>query len=242
MQQAFLVCVLFVFIMCPPLFSCHPPYYLLFHAEAQSTVDSLSQSNPDNTVFERMVLWHNLAFHKCEKSLAHAEELLDSLPDDRPVIQAYRGSLSMIKVSHRSKASNVFRGIFGKSPYKEARDGFERISQALCADSDNVVIRLLHVTAAVESGDYLPELLNVAASDLVWLDAHVDTTDLPMVFFTHLTWVKYYTRILPTAESTLVPELMRDRLQRAAEAACNDAYRQEVELWIEKSGIALGAK
>ena len=88
------------------LSACDPDFYFLFQEDAQARLDSLNQHADENNLFERMVLMHNLGFHKDKDMRKQAEKLFkkhfkDSL--DIPLYLAYSGSLQMVKVSHRSK-------------------------------------------------------------------------------------------------------------------------------------------
>ncbi len=234
--------VFLFFLFCPlSLAACEPPIYLKFHEDARYHLDSMSQFATNNSLLDSIVLMHNLAFHRDEKMREQAEKLLkENFKKEKrtPLVEAYDGSLQMIKVSHRGKGSKIFRSIFGKSPYDEAREGFKMISQALVKDPGNFNIRFIRATAAVEAVEYLPELFPYANEDIQWLEKHIDYSNPALVFFLNLTWAKYYYKFALTIEPTNIRSTIVKKasgyIDLAGEYICNEVYCREYELWRQR--------
>lgn len=176
-----------------------PPYYLLMHDDARLMLDSLEQHPTDSNAFERMVLLHNLGFNKDKQSREKAEIIFEEnfKKDKTPIIQAYGNSLKMLKVRDRNMAGNTWRytktffGLFGDDPYEEARKAFDGIQESIKKDSNNIQLRILSLSSAVESAEYLDGLLGYASRDLLWLRNRTDQLDSTETFFYALSWAKY---------------------------------------------------
>lgn len=216
--------------------ACQPSFHFLFRSEARIAVDTLSDTVTTNGVLTRMVLMHNLGFHKDKSMREKAEKLLKKrfpAKDRTPLLNAYAGSLQMIKVGHRTMGSKVLRTAnpLVKSPYKEARDGFRIISEAGEKDSANTIIRVLRATASAESAEHLPELFEVAAEDLAWLESTVIDVDSVMHFFINLNWAKYHYKRAKTQSTEGAIELARERVERAKDYACTPVYAGWAAEW-----------
>ncbi|MDP2684748.1 MAG: hypothetical protein Q8P20_06975 [bacterium] len=234
---------IFVFLFLFPQSSeaCDPPVYLKIHELAQYHLDSLNQNPTDGNLFDRIVLMHNLAFHKNCRLREQAEKLIKNnfKGDERtPLVVAYDGSLRMIKVSQQNLASNIFRSIFSKSPYDEARESFKIICQALANEPDNNIIRLLRATAAVESAEHFPEVLLHAKEDIKWLEENIDYDDSTLVFYTYLTRAKFYYKYALIIDSSSVRSAIIDNamesLSQAGKYICDEVYRREYDFWEDK--------
>ncbi|MBI5037366.1 MAG: hypothetical protein HZC01_01475 [Candidatus Kerfeldbacteria bacterium] len=226
------------------------PLYLRFQEEARTALDSLSQVG-DTTGMAQLIVLHNLAFHHYPDSRDQAERLLKKSfkHDTTTLVQAYRGSLAMIKVSDRGKAGNALRGIgklFGVSgsAYDEARDGFKKITEALIRDSlgghHQVQLRLIRATAAAEALGFLPELMDEATADLTWLQEHVPQSDSAVYFFVQLTWAKYYyaasqSALYPPIQTVLLRESKR-YLAIAYPSAVSPVLLREYIFWLTRVG------
>jgi len=216
--------------------ACEPESYFLFQSEAQYRLDSLNTHSASDNAFERIVLMHNLAFHKDKKLREQAEKLLEKIfPKKKrtPLVRAYAGSLKMIKVSHRTTGSKVFRSInpLTKSPYAEGREGFKQISDAMASDTANTILRILRATAAAESADHLNEMFDSARIDLEWLQAHKEPTDSVCQFLIHLNWAKYHYKLAKknTGDSDLAEA--KRHIEVAIGYACTPVYREWAVEW-----------
>ena len=222
-----------------PASACEPGYYLLFRDDARHRLTAVETSPTEANRFERIVLMHNLAFHKDKKMREAAEKLIstygpDSLEPAR--VGAYRGSLQMIRVSHRSGGSKVFRTIspFSQSPQAEARAGFHQISTAIARDSTDIILRLLRATAAAESAEHLNELYDSALCDLTWMKRYSPANDSAVGFMTELNWTKYYYKRARYEHDTSGVDLMQGHMERASSLTCTPAYAVWAREWEER--------
>jgi len=234
---------IFVFLVLFPksLAACDPPIFLKICESAQYHLDSLNQNPTDDNLFDRIILMHNLAFHKNRALRKQAQKLIkDNFKNKEftPLVKAYDGSLRIIKVSQQSMASNVWRSIFRKSPYDEARESFEIISQALDNEPDNQIIRLLRATAAVESAEHFPEFLPIADEDIQWLGKNIDYGDSTLVFYLYLTRAKFYYKHALIIESTGARSIIIDNAMQslflAGDYVCDEVYYREYDFWEDK--------
>ena len=216
----------------------------MFGDEARQALAGLGADTSSEAEWQRVVLQHNLGFNQDKDQRKESEKRLKNWLDDRhtfPLAKAYAGSLQMLKVAQRSKGDNAIRSIFGKSPKDEVLDGFNKITEAMNLDSGDVVIRFLHLTAALECLDFFPEMNKAAASDIDWLSSRINCRDTAQVFLFHLSRVKYYLhelRGIKKALRTYAPELFRlnigpiqIELELARQTACCPFYQHEVALW-----------
>ncbi|MFH0804936.1 MAG: hypothetical protein V1916_01940 [Patescibacteria group bacterium] len=226
-----------------PAAACSPAAPYLFHGAARERLQEIDSAQSDGEI-ERMVLLHNLAFHGDRQSRELAEQLNKQLRKrigETPLLSAYRGSLEMIAVSHRSKAGKIigkaFGGILFDSPYDNLREGFDRISKGLAADPNNRQLRLLRATAATEVGEHLPELLDDAYADLLYLGGQVDSTDSAATFFYYLSWAKYYCKRAVNSEQAHTfrdweaRRLAGEYLEIAIRYTCTPLYVAEHAIW-----------
>ncbi len=195
------------------------------------------------------ILSHNLSFKLKDPELRkYSEELFKQLKKDSAclIYEAYLGSLRMMKVRDEGVKGAVvsgFKSIFGgKSAYGKAREGYSRLSATICRDTLSIPLRMLRVSAAVESSDKLPELLDSARIDLEWLTGYYDKLVPEERFLVLLTWAKYYYRLddrLPT-DSTLSD--MKAWMDRAyyfarADSCLSHYFLAEAELWKTKDSL-----
>ena len=213
-----------------------PPSYLLLREDAQQRLDSLNQIPSNDNLLERIILMHNLAFHGDKDLRETAEKLLkDNFKKNKytPLVEAYDGSLRIIKVKHRSAFSNLFR-----NSVKDARKAFEKITDALEDDPNNMNIRFVRASAAVEVAKHIPKLLYYADEDLLWLEIYLDHNDSVMVFFYNLTMAKYYYKEAKINKRSLSRRVMIEKsieyICLAYEAVCSEVYAQEQNHWENK--------
>jgi hypothetical protein len=223
----------------PPARTCEPASFFLFRDEARVRLDSLSAAPDQENVIDRLVLMHNLAFHKDKEQRERAEKFLDKQFPKKTrsaLIRAYMGSLRMIKVSHRTTGSKVLRTInpLTKSPRAEAREGYGMISEVVESDSSNTLLRLLRVTAAAESAEHLHELFDSAKIDLEWLAACTDPSDSVYSFFVHLNWAKYHHKLFKMNGAGHNREEAERHVKEALEYSCTPVYRQWALEWRER--------
>ncbi|HUU45122.1 MAG TPA: hypothetical protein VM118_05255 [Acidobacteriota bacterium] len=216
--------------------ACDPAPSFVFRAEARARLDSLEHHSEPWTLVDRIIIMHNLAFHKDKIMRERAEKLLAQYfpkADRPPLLQAYAGSLRMIRVSHRSTGGNVLRTLnpFTKSPFTEARDGFAEISAALDRDSTNPVLRTLRATAATEAADHLSELFPVADADLSWLESHVDSADSVLQFFIHLNRAEYYYKLVGNPNVANPKSAALASVDVALAYACTPVYQELAVEW-----------
>jgi len=215
------------------------PYYLLMHDDARLMLDSLEQHPTDSNAFERIVLLHNLAFNKDEEAREKAEELLDKYfkKDKTPLVQAYCNSLKMLKVRSRNLAGNTWRytktffGLFGDDPYEEALKYFDGIQEALKKDANNIQIRILSLSAAVETAEYLDGILSFAYKDLQWLRSHTDRLDSTETFFYALSWAKYAYKYSIIKKKPSEAKKGYVWITHAEEFALSKVYCEEAYIW-----------
>jgi hypothetical protein len=219
--------------------ACEPESYFLFRSEAQNRLDSLNVHSSSENAFERLVLMHNLAFHKDKQLRERAEKLLEKefpKKSRTPIVRAYAGSLKMIRVSQRTTGSKVIRTInpLTKSPYAEGREGFKQISEAVGSDTSNPILRILRATAAAESAEHLNELFDSARIDLEWLQAHKEPTDSVCQFLIYLNWAKYYYKMakMNPGESDVITA--ERHIKIATAYACTPVYREWANEWRSK--------
>ena len=223
----------------PPARACEPASFFLFQDEARVRLDSLSAAPDQDNAIDRLVLMHNLAFHRDKEQRERAEKFLDKQfpKKTRPaLIRAYMGSLRMIKVSHRTTGSKVLRTInpLTKSPHAEAREGYHMISEAVESDSSNTLLRLLRVTAAAESAEHLHELFDSAKIDLEWLAPRTDPSDSVYLFLIHLNWAKYHYKLFKMNRAEYDREEAERHVMEALGYSCTPIYRQWAMEWREK--------
>jgi hypothetical protein len=231
--------VIWVALLAAPAPACEPIYYLLLREDARERLAPLEANPTPGNQFERIVLMHNLAFHKDKKMRKSAEELMSAYgPDSLEPAQVggFRGSLQMIQVAHRSAGSKIFRTIspFSQSPQAEARAGFRRISVAVARDTTDFVLRLLRATAAAESAEHLGELYDSALCDLVWLRRHGPIYDSAVSFMMHLNWTKYYYKLARYEDDTSGIDLMQGHMELALNLACTPVYAAYARQWEER--------
>ncbi|MFA6553106.1 MAG: hypothetical protein WCT27_01635 [Patescibacteria group bacterium] len=195
------------------------------------------------------VLSHNLSFKMKDPGLReYSEDLFKQLNKDSTcqLYKAYLGSLRMMKVRDEGVKGAVvsgFKSFFGgKTAFGKARDGYHVISEAVSRDSASVPIRILRVSAAVESADKLGELLDSARIDLEWLTAYYDRLVPEERFLTLLTWAKFYYRLegrLPSDSALAGMNLWMDRAYyySRSDSCLNYYYGTEVELWKKKDSL-----
>jgi len=224
--------------------ACDPPSYFRFHEDAQERLDSLNQEQSNGNLLERIILMHNLAFHGDKKLREEAEKLLeDNFKKGKrtPLVEVYDGSLRMIKVKHKNTASKIFGSLFGNSPYKEARKSFDVISEALEKDPNNINIRFVRASAAVETAEYLPELLVHADIDILWLEKNIDRSNEASVFFLFLTKAKFFYKSALKEKKKLIKNAIIEKaveyIYQAGEFVCSNVYCREHLLWQEKIQI-----
>ena len=223
--------------------ACDPPAYLLFHEDAKNRFDSLNIQPADSTLFDRVILSHNLAFNDYSQQRKVSEKLLKNFVDRfgwTNQATAFSGSLKMLRVRDRSIAGIIGRkivtgfGLFGDDPKKEAKKGFELIRSSINQDTSNVRLRILGLTAAVEVAEYIDELLPYAFKDLKWLESRLNQLDSAEVFFYRLSWAKYsYKYTLKHRQSSEAVKGLA-WLSHAEKYACRPVYQREVELWRDK--------
>jgi hypothetical protein len=216
--------------------ACTPESFFLFRAEAKQRLDSLNARPTDGNLLERIILMHNLAFHRDKPQRENAEKLLEKyFPKEgrSPMVKAYAGSLKMIKVSHRTGGSKLIRTLspFTKSPHSEAREGYRQISGAVTLDSSNSVLRLLRATAAAESAEHLHELFDSARIDLEWLQTREDPLDSVSRFLVYLNWAKYYFKLAKRRGSVPAHQEAGRHVELAAGYACTPVYRHWADEW-----------
>jgi hypothetical protein len=220
------------------------PSFLLLHEDAKYRLDSLNRIESDSNLVERIILMHNLGFNGDKKLREKAEKLVkDKFKKGKraPLVEAYDGSLRMIKVKHKNTASKIFGSFFGNSPYKEARNGFNIISEALERDPNNINIRFVRASAAVESAEHLPELLVHADIDILWLESNIDRTDAASVFFFYLTKAKFYYKSALEEKKILIKVVIIEKaielIDQAGEFVCSEVFCREHLLWQKKIEI-----
>jgi len=223
----------------PAARACEPASFFLFRDEARVRLDSLSAAPDRENALDRLVLMHNLAFHKDKEQRERAEKFLDKQFPKKirsALIRAYMGSLRMIKVSHRTTGSKVLRTInpLTKSPLAEAREGYRMISEAVESDSSNTLLRLLRVTAAAESAEHLHELFDSAKIDLEWLAPRTDPSDSVYLFLIHLNWAKYHYKLFKREKASHDREGAKWHVTEALEYSCTPVYRQWAMEWWER--------
>ncbi|MFH1207201.1 MAG: hypothetical protein V1668_01175 [Patescibacteria group bacterium] len=218
--------------------------YFCFGEQAQAVLDSLEHGKSPDTM-TMVVLAHNITFKNRDKKMREkAEKLLEKWAkhDTSTLVEAYLGSVQMIKVRDKGKIVNglkIVGSIFGgESPYMTARKAFGRISQAVKDDPNNLILRFLRSTAAVESAEYLPELLAVAREDLQYLNAQVLSDDTVGCFFLWLTWAKYYHNPYLAIDDPNAQILAEHYICAAWELAHQSArspdYQAEADRWERK--------
>lgn len=216
--------------------ACTPESYFLFRSEAQVRLDSLNAQPTHENALERLILMHNLAFHKNKQQREKAEKLLKKqFPKKQrsPIISAYAGSLKMIKVSHRTTGSKVIRTLnpLTKSPYAEGREGYRQISGAVAQDTASTVLRILRATAAAESAEHLHELSDSARIDLEWLQTHKKASDSVWMFLIHLNWAKYHSKLAKRNQSDVDRTEAARHAELALSFACTPVYRLWADEW-----------
>ncbi len=226
-----------------PAYCCDPPVHFLFGDEAQQRLDSLQQCCSDESQQDQFILLHNLAFRGSKDVRDRSEKLFKSFSKDQrkdPIMQAYGGSLRLMKIRDRGVAGNALKGIgkfFGvsKSAYDEAREAFAAISEAVEKNPGNDTLRILRATAATEIAEHLPEVLDSAELDLLILQQKIDpAAPGPLSFFVTLTWAKYcYKTALVTGNRSFA-ELACEYVLAAGTQACVPYYQQEAQRWEEK--------
>jgi len=158
----------------PPVRACEPASFFLFRDEARVRLDSLSAAPDQENAIDRLVLMHNLAFHKDKEQRERAEKFLDKQFPKKTrsaLIRAYIGSLRMIKVSHRTTGSKVLRTIspLTKSP-QSAKIDLEWLAPR-ANPSDSVYLFLIHLNWA--KYHYKLFKMNRAEHDRVEAERHV---------------------------------------------------------------------
>jgi hypothetical protein len=218
--------------------ACEPEIYFLFKDEAREKLTSLDQDSTGD-VFQRVILLHNLAFHKDKKARKQAEELLKLIKPDSArmnLVRAFKGSLKMIKVSHSKTSSKIIKTLnpIGKSPKDDARSGFAMISDAVKAESKNKIIRCIRATAACESAEHIPELFEYARVDLIWLDSFTNDQDTVANFFINLNWAKYYFKLSKKEKKAEYLTKANMFCNKALEFACTPVYVQWANEWRQR--------
>lgn len=223
--------------------ACNPQIYFLFRNDAQAKLDSLNQIKSQKNL-DKAILLHNLAFHKDREARIKAEDLLNKLKLDSSnhnIIQAYKGSLKMIKVSLSSPSSKILKSIspFGKSPKEEARDGFALISKSVFSEPNSKLLRCLRATAATEGADHLQELFAYAKEDLIWLETNSNTDDSVANFFINLNWTKYYYKLGEKEKNKEYMTKANDFCKKAIKFSCTPVYLEWAKQWAGRIGKAL---
>lgn len=223
----------------PPARACEPASFFLFQDEARVRLDSLSAAPDQDNAIDRLVLMHNLAFHRDKEQRERAEKFLDKQFPKKTrsaLIRAYMGSLRMIKVSHRTTGSKVLRTInpLTKSPLAEAREGYRMISEAVESDSSNTLLRLLRATAAAESVEHLHELFDSSKIDLEWLAPRTDPSDSVYLFLIHLNWAKSHYKLFKMNRAEYDRVEAERHVKEALEYSCTPVYRQWAKEWRER--------
>lgn len=248
MRNASLYCVVIVVAFACTAVADELSSVYCFAADARDRLATLDTSTTDGMV-QRMILLHNLAFKGDVASRVEAEELnkrLRKKMGETPLLQAYRGSLEMIAVSHRSKAALLAGTAAGAVPFVDGplddlKEGFEKIGKAVRRDTANIQLRILRATAATEVGEHIPDALLLAYADLLYLGMHRARLDDGAMFFYTLSWAKYYYKVgVNTAKAYPGLDDWQSRLlawiyvDQACGYATTQALFEEVDIWEQK--------
>lgn len=240
-------CVIVLWSVCAA-YAGEPLVNYSFAGDATARLATLDTSTTEG-LLQRMILLHNLAFKGDVTARIEAEELNKRLRKqigETPLLQAYRGSLEMISISHLSKAEKVAGTFAGKVPFVDGplddlKEGFEKIANAVKRDPTNVQLLVLEVTAATEVGEYLPELLPVAYRDLLFLGTQNTQLDTAATFFYNISWAKYYHKRAinfaeeyPGISDWESRRLAGEYLGRACGYASTQALLDEANIWTRK--------
>lgn len=217
-----------------------PPYYLLMREDARQLLDSLQCQPQESNAFMRLVLLHNLSFSdKDKQARENAENIFENYfkKDTTAIIQAYGHSLKLLNVRDRNTAGNTWRltktffGLFGDDPYEEANKAFRNLQAELHRDANNIQLRILSLSAAIETAEHLDGNLGYAYRDLKWLQDNFDRLDSTETFFYTLSWVKYAYKYSIIKEIPDEAQKGYIWLEYAEHFALSEVYCQEIYFW-----------
>lgn len=250
--------VVVLLFFCTPRLShaaCHAPTHLLFGEEAIAMLDSLTQAGSTDNL-TKGILAHNIAFKSKDESMTQIAiaYFKDAQATDSAqyILEAYRWSSTLIAIRDQATTSKVFQKLTsvlpfgGSSPEEKARKAFQKLSEAVEQEPRSIQLRFVRATAAVESAEHLPELLEYAVTDLDSLEGWIDRSDQVQCYFFFLTSAKlYYKRGLIALEDDS-PDInpgaylirMQNLLADARWFACSEYLKFELSIWEKRFEIA----